>query len=155
MAQTITFQVYGTPRPGGSKTAFFNKKLGRAMVVDASGQPGKDWRTSVQAAAMEAYRGPLLQGPLDLFITFGLARPKSHYGTGRNADRLKPSAPPYPTKPPDTTKLVRALEDALTGILWRDDAQVVRQTVRKVYAAHGRRPGAVVTVETLGDFDAD
>ena len=34
---------------------------------------------------------------------------------------------------PDATKLVRAVEDALTGLVWRDDAQVVIQTVRKRY----------------------
>ncbi len=32
---------------------------------------------------------------------------------------------------PDATKLVRALEDALTRIVWKDDAQVVTQVVHK------------------------
>ena len=155
MAQTITFQVYGTPRPGGSKNAFYNKKLQRAMVVDASGQKGKDWRTYVQAAAMEAYRGPLLQGAVVLEVEFRFQRPKSHYGTGRNSDILKPSAPKYHTQKPDRTKVLRSLEDALTGVLWKDDSQVVSGLPSKSWVHKWERPGAVVTVETLGDSDAD
>ena len=150
----ITFQVIGEPKPGGSKTAFYNKKLNRAMVVDASGRPGKQWRDSVKAAAMEAYNGPLLTGPLFLRVAFRLSRPKGHFGTGRNADKLKPTAPTYPCKKPDTTKLMRSLEDALTGVLWRDDVQVVHQYANKVWADIGWRPGAYVTVEELGGDDA-
>ena len=61
------------------------------------------------------------------------ANAKGHYGTGRNADQVKASAPPHPTTKPDATKLVRAVEDALTGVIWRDDSQVVRQWASKVY----------------------
>jgi Holliday junction resolvase RusA-like endonuclease len=64
---------------------------------------------------------------------FVLARPRSHYGTGRNADRLRATAPAWPCSRPDATKLLRAVEDALTGVVWRDDGQVVVQTARKVY----------------------
>ena len=45
------------------------------------------------------------------------------------------------------TKLIRAVEDALTGIVWRDDAQVAVQKVAKVY---GDEPqGAVITIEEI------
>jgi Holliday junction resolvase RusA-like endonuclease len=66
-------------------------------------------------------------------VTFFWPRPKNHYGTGRNERVLKASARPYKTTDPDTTKLWRALEDALTGILWEDDNQVVSQLIREEY----------------------
>ena len=40
-------------------------------------------------------------------MNFRFVRPKSHYGTGRNAKKLKPSAPPHHTQKPDATKLLR------------------------------------------------
>jgi Holliday junction resolvase RusA-like endonuclease len=58
-------------------------------------------------------------------MLFVLERPKTDWGTGRNAGRLKPRAPAWPLKRPDSTKLVRAVEDALTGILWSDDSVIV------------------------------
>ena len=144
----IEFFVPGTPQPGGSKRAFFNPKTKRAQVVEAcKGNPA--WRSDVKAFALAAYDGPLIGGPLYLVVEFVMARPKGHFGSGKNAQVLKPSAPPYPTSKPDTTKLLRTLEDALTGIVWVDDAQVVRQEVFKLYA-DGRRIGAYVRVGRMG-----
>jgi Holliday junction resolvase RusA-like endonuclease len=89
---------------------------------------------------------PLLEGPLGLAVVFNITRPKGHFGTGRNAGALKDSAPYWPTVKPDATKLLRGLEDALTGVVWRDDAQVVEQAVTKRYA---EREGARVVVWEL------
>ena len=48
---------------------------------------------------------------LDLLFRF--PRPRSHFGTGRNAGQLKPSAPFYVRTRPDLDKLARAVGDAL------------------------------------------
>jgi Holliday junction resolvase RusA-like endonuclease len=48
---------------------------------------------------------------------------------------------------PDATKLWRPTEDALTGIVWRDDSQIIRQLVRKRYCGPGEVPGAEVLVD--------
>ncbi len=50
------------------------------------------------------------------------------------------------TKKPDLDKLARALKDALKGVLYHDDAQVVVLLARKVYAAETAAPCAEVTV---------
>jgi Holliday junction resolvase RusA-like endonuclease len=44
--------------------------------------------------------------------------------------------------------MLRAVEDAMTGIAWIDDAQIVRQVVTKRYAEGADKPGALVTVYT-------
>ena len=41
---------------------------------------------------------------------------------------------------PDVLKLARGVEDALTGIVWRDDAQIVNESLNKVVGAAA--PGA-------------
>ena len=144
-SQVIRFKVAGTAAPGGSKTAFVNKKTGKAIVTDAS-KKTKPWQAAVANLAVMVYDGPILTGPVKLAVTFVIARPKYHWGTGRNARKLKDSAPLHVLKSPDLTKLIRALEDALTGILWRDDCLVVSGRQDKRWAALDERPGAIVTV---------
>jgi len=141
----IKFFVPGRAASAGSKSAF-KTKAGK-VVVTAASKFTKSWMDSVKWFAMNKVgRMCLLEGPLILTITFLLGRPKNHYGTGKNAGKLKSSAPPYPMVTPDLTKMVRAVEDALTGIIWRDDKQVAEQHTRKRYAD---KPGAEILIETL------
>ncbi len=93
----------------------------------------KSWKKLVADAASERTSGHPLAGPLSVTMTFIMPRPKCHYGSGKNASKLKDSAPHYPTVKPDVLKLARAAEDALTGIVYRDDAQTVELSVRKRY----------------------
>jgi Holliday junction resolvase RusA-like endonuclease len=143
----IQFRVVGMPRPGGSKKGFFNKALGRVMIVDDC-KGNKTWRQDVKAAVLALPDRPtaLLDGCLMLDVTFYLPRPQGHYGSGRNAAQVKDGAPPFPNVKPDLTKLVRSTEDALTGILWVDDARITDQAPRKRYCEPGQPPGAEISV---------
>lgn len=149
---TITFRVYDTPRPGGSKRAFVIQPKGggrpRAVVTDDC-KGNKTWREAVKAAALEYYKGAILTGPVSVFASFVMPRPKGHYRTGANANLLRDSAPAFPAGKPDALKLMRSTEDALTGIIWRDDAQVVVMGIEKIYETQNAKPGAMITVETL------
>ena len=137
----IRFFVPGSPKPGGSKTGFYKEKLNRVLMVDAS--KNTDWKNAVRFSCQQAYSGPLLEGSLSLRITFMMSRPKSHYKKNRE---LKKDAPHYHISRPDLTKLVRSTEDALTGVLWRDDAQIASQYVVKIYA---EKPGAGIEIEKI------
>lgn len=130
------FTVFGVPQPGGSKRVFPLKlKDGRVInrVVDDNPKV-MDWRSAIVAAIEPHAHDGLCDGPLSLDVRFFLPRPKGHFG----ARGLRPSAPKWPTKKPDSTKLLRALEDALTGVLWRDDAQIVCQSVTKEFGEPAR-----------------
>lgn len=143
---SVTFTVLGRPQPAGSKRAFPIRRGGQVtgVVVTEDAKHSKPWRALVAAAANEAMEGrEPMTGPLQLDISFYVARPAGHYGSGRNRGTVRPGAPQYPMVRPDVTKLVRALEDALTHIVWRDDAQVVVQVATKHYGTPER---AVVTV---------
>lgn len=139
----VTFTVNGVAQPAGSKRGFVNHKTGRVIITDDA-KKSRPWKAQVADAAIAAMDGPLLSGPLELVVTFTVPRPKGHFGKGRNAGTVAASAPPFPTVKPDLTKLVRAVEDALTGIVWRDDAQVIAQHAFKEYGEH-----AVCKVEVL------
>jgi len=108
----------------------------------------KSWRGLVADAAMDAMKdGGLWEGALSLTARIFMVRPKSHYRIGRNAHLLKPSAPWAPHgNVGDLSKFVRAVEDAMTGVVYHDDCQIVHEQLTKLY---GERPGVQVTVEEI------
>lgn len=148
MGQSITFFVPGIPQSRGSKQAFpFRRKNGSLGVAVSDDNPkSKDWMASVAQMASEAIRGFPLQGPVGVRMTFVMPRPKHHFGTGRNAHVLKDSAPRYHSARPDRGKLQRAVEDALTGIGYLDDAQICCGPVEKIY---GQRPGVEIAITAM------
>lgn len=138
----LQFEVIGTPAPQGSK-----RHVGNGVMVESSAKV-KPWRQDVAAAARDAAESAGWTAPAGsvvVHLQFRLPRPRGHYGTGRNAGRLKPSAPTHFRKP-DLDKLVRSTLDALTTArVLGDDAQVALLTARKVYADDAP-VGASVTV---------
>lgn len=127
---TITGFVDGTPAPMGSHRAFVRGKHA-VLVNDNKGTA--PWQERVRWAFRQAYSGEPHVGLVDVVLRFEFPRPKSHYGTGKNATTIKASAPEVVTVKPDIDKLVRAVLDCGTGILWRDDSQVVTLRVAKIY----------------------
>ena len=136
MTALLQFDVFGTAQPQGSSRAFVNKKTGRAIVT--SSNPNlKDWRNLISAGAREAMQGlPPLDEPVRIAVAFYLPRPKS----------VKRDEP---TVKPDLDKLVRAILDGLTNIVYRDDAQVIEVQASKQYVNEDR-PAPVVAVTVNG-----
>ena len=128
---TCRFIVRGLPVPQGSSRAFVRGE--HAVITSASkGLPA--WRNAIATAAAGAMgERPVFVGPCIVWVTFALPRPKS--------------APRRITRPatrPDLDKLLRALLDGCTGVVWRDDAQVVQVMALKEF---GDVLGASVTIE--------
>jgi Holliday junction resolvase RusA-like endonuclease len=130
----LTFTVYGIAQPGGSKTAF-RTASGKTIVRDSNKNVG-EWKRVVSQAAglVMARRLGLFEGAVALECVFFLPRPKSHHGTRG----IRASAPAAPIGRPDALKLGRGTEDALKGIVLRDDSQVVRITCEKRYGEPAR-----------------
>lgn len=150
MTDRYDLVVYGKPQPAGSK-----RHVGNGRIVDANPN-AKSWMQEVahEAARIRDGRRPL-EGPLALEILFCVPRPRSHYGTGRNSGQLKDSAPDRPATRPDATKLTRAVEDALTGIFYRDDGQISEQHIRRMYSATPRALISVYRVPPRSDERAE
>jgi Holliday junction resolvase RusA-like endonuclease len=144
----LTIKVRDVPRPGGSKVAGFNRKTGKGFVRAASPHTAT-WRNSVLHAAILTYKGSPIDKACRVRYVFAFSRPKSHYGSGKNSQVLKPSAPEYHTKKPDLTKLIRSTEDALTGIVWKDDCQTSQYHGEKRYCEPWEHEGCIISIETL------
>ena len=160
----LTFPVAGVPVPQGSKTAQIVGKVVRiggrraviepkAILVDLADMStktlGRDrlkrWRENVRARAqVEIDRRGFgrFTGPVVLDAEFVLPRSGSHF-TSRGA--LRKGAPRFP-RLPDVSKLLRAIEDAMTGTVYDDDSQIVRAVVSKRFAAAGGTGGALIKV---------
>lgn len=140
------FTVLGVPQPGGSKRGFIIRAKGkkdRVRMEDDNEKRVKPWRNQIQIVASELMGDrPVFEGPLMLVVEFYVPRPKGHFGV----HGVRRSAPRYPTVRPDATKLLRPLEDALNGVLWKDDSQIVEQIARKRY---GDPPRAEVKVAVI------
>lgn len=139
--------VPGIPAPGGSKRAFAIKKggvyTGRTVVFDDAGQRNKDWRQACVLIADQKRPEQPFRGPLRVDFEFVMPRLKAHF---RANGSLKDGAPKWHTVKPDRTKLTRSTEDALRGIIWADDAQIVDGATTKGY---GDQPGCHITVTPL------
>jgi crossover junction endodeoxyribonuclease RusA len=134
----MDFFCAGVPVAQGSK-----RHVGGGVMVEQlkNLQP---WREALINAAHNAPSQEVFFGPVRLSVIFRFPRPKGHYGTGRNAELLKPSAPRFKTSAPDLDKLIRAVGDALTmaGTL-RDDCLIVSLEAAKIY---DELPGAKVVI---------
>ena len=140
----LAFRVNGECRPQGSKTQYpvgptcpacHRQKL---IMAESSSARLKAWRKAITEAAREAWAGrPPLDQPIELGARFLFERPKSHL---KKAGGLRKGAPMTKQDPPDLSKLVRALEDALTDAgVWSDDGRVCRY--RQMFKGYTRDPG--------------
>ena len=108
----------------------------------------KPWRQDVKHAAIE--RKPAdwnTAAPMILSVVFRFQRPKSHF----NKSGLRSSAPQHCTSASngDLDKLLRSTNDALTGILFDDDRQVVSIDATRRYCIGDEPPGAIITLTPL------
>jgi Holliday junction resolvase RusA-like endonuclease len=160
--QPIVFEVVGRPATQGSKKVVPMYQNGQPVVkIRADGKPfvvtravednprTAEWRQEVAHAAKQAYSGALLDGALILTLHFFRPRPNAHYHQKKGElGELRDDAPKYPTSKPDNAKMMRAVEDSLTGVLWVDDARIVDHHVFKRWGSYFR---VLVIVESLED----
>jgi len=122
--------VPGSPAPQGSK-----RHVGHGRMVEMSKALGP-WRERV-ALAVHGEGWPMMAGPVWVRLQFVLPRPKS---------APKRSTPPA-VKRPDLDKLQRAILDALTGIVFADDSQVICIFARKRIAEIDESPGVLIELD--------
>lgn len=148
----IFFRVFGVPAAQGSMRAINHKYTGRAILIHNKTQGLAAWRRRIADAAEKAreQKNGILEGPVQLVITFHLPKPSSRPKVLRTAKQREKWA--YPRGRPDLSKLVRAAEDAVIGVLIRDDGQIVWHVNRKIYSD---APGAEVELRLLDGTEED
>jgi len=139
--------IPGTPRPQGSLQLAVNKVTGKGFAKYSS--TTVEWRNVMYGALVDWWKKDPIDGPVNIALLFFLRRPRSHYGSGRNSDSVKESAPEYP-KGPDIDKLCRAVLDSCTDAqVWQDDSQVVSLRADKRFATREEGTGVRLFIEQL------
>tara|TARA_R100000231_G_scaffold73384_1_gene57496 strand:- start:6098 stop:6571 length:474 start_codon:yes stop_codon:yes gene_type:complete len=149
----LLIHVLGKPAPQGSK---ISTKKGYMMEASQYVAP---WRNQVVSACVDQRinEGKVITCPVKIEIDFTFFRPKSHYGTGKNKNLKKLSAPRFPTKKNtgDIDKLCRSTLDGLSvtsgGVLLEDDSLVTELIARKIYVPMQtpNRQGAWIRITQL------
>jgi Holliday junction resolvase RusA-like endonuclease len=138
--QVITFEIPGNPQALKRHRSY---RMGEGLrMVDPSAQD----KDNFLLVSMSHKPPTPFNEALHVGCTFVFPRPKGHYGTGKNAKLLKPSAPYFHTGKPDGDNLFKFIGDALEGIFWLNDSCIVKPEALKVYANDGR-PRTIITIQ--------
>lgn len=111
----VTFNVEGTPIQQGSM-----RHIGNGRMIHSNHAKVMEWRKLIVASAIKAGCVPR-DGAVKLQIIFRIKKPKT----------IKRD---LPTVPPDLDKYIRNVGDALSGVAYLDDGQVVEIQAQKVYS---------------------
>lgn len=125
--------VPGDPKTKGSWVPMQTKE---GIKFRPATKGSSKWYKDAARAIGEQWEYGMIEGPLKTRFLFLLPRKKT-------------VKRPFPTKKTDgdIDKLVRALLDAMTGIVYKDDSQVCDSSERKRYA-DGTKPGVWIYIST-------
>lgn len=108
---TLYVKAIGKGRPR------FSRKAGRAYTPEATASAEAEIRW-----LLRKHMAPCFEGPIQLLVEVQYRRPKS-----------APKSRVLPCVKPDLSNVVKLIEDAANGILFKDDAQIVSLLATKSY----------------------
>jgi len=131
--EPIRIRVYGYPlawmRPRAVRAGGFIRFFNHPKM--------EDWKRTVQAQVIPVKPATPLQGPVAITMRFHLARPAS-----------LPKRVTQHSKKPDLENCGKNLLDHLTGLIYRDDAQVCELHLFKQYSD---QPGVEIEIVELSE----
>ena len=118
--------------PKGSTHSFRHRHTGKMITKQNRSDELYEYQDFVAYLCKKA-GVKVVQGPVELNVTYYFQRPLSHFKGGDRTKGLKDSAPQHHMQTPDRDKLDRAIQDALEGIAYDNDKQVYRGTSAKLW----------------------
>ena len=140
----VSFELHGEP-VGWQRTGvrIVTPKTGKQFATIYTPSATRKYQDALAMAAKVAMRArPALEGPLELTVTAFMLVPPSWTQKKRDAAL---AGVVRPTGKPDADNFLKQI-DALKGVVWKDDAQVVDARIIKRY---DERPRLRVEVKTL------
>ena len=139
--KTINFTIPSIPVAQPRQRHRVITSGGKAFATNytPSKHPVTDFKASCKMSAAMAYCGPPLDCPITMDVVFVFPRPanvRKKDGTGRL---------PHTGKP-DRDNVMKSLQDALEGILFRNDSLIYDGRVTKFKAAADEQPHVEVVI---------
>ena len=139
----LQFKVPGDPVGKGRPR--FVRATGRTYTPEKT----ERYENLVKLAFIKEYPDVTpIDGPISVEMVANFSVPKSW---SKKKQALAIAGVLRPTKKPDTDNIAK-IKDALNGIAWRDDAQVVEEVISKYYA---EVPSLTIIIETLGEEETE
>ena len=128
--QELKFEIPGSPIGQGRPK--FSTINGHAVAYDP--EKSRNYKAYVKLLATQAMKDSgftMIEGPccLDIMAFFEVPKSKSKKFKERALLGLE-----RPTKKPDIDNIVKALQDALNGLAYKDDSSIVFLSVAKCYS---------------------
>ena len=119
---------------------------GRPQNYTPTDSPVNSFKATARMAWASASQAAPLSGPVALYATFILAKPKGRNRGPSKGERI------WCDRKPDLDNLLKSLMDALTGLAWEDDKQIVDLRSTKLYADKDESPHVDVCVMAANDL---
>ena len=130
---SIAFTIPGEPKPWRAPKVVRRGNFHAAV----SPQAMKDAQANARMFAAQAMGdAPPLTGPVE--VTIRAYRAKGMKSLSKKRQRMAEAGEIRPTTRPDASNIGKLCEDALTGVCYVDDSQVVRLVVEKWYSSAPR-----------------
>lgn len=138
MSDVISFEIPGQPVGKGRPRA---ARMGRNIRLYTP-EKTASYESLVRMAGYQAMAGRQpLEGPVNVTMVLECQIPKSW---SRKRQEAAIALRELPTTKPDVDNCVKAIFDAINGVVWVDDCQVTGLSLRKIYST---TPRAVVLVQ--------
>lgn len=90
-----------------------------------------NYKSAVRLSAQSQYKGELIDTPIEVECRFYFSPPKSY--TKTKLKQISSKQMLY-TKKPDVDNLFKGVTDALNGVIYKDDSQIIKATMYKEYS---------------------
>ncbi|WP_100408293.1 RusA family crossover junction endodeoxyribonuclease [Bacillus solitudinis] len=136
MASNIRFTIDGEPVAQG------RPRFGKGKVYDP--EKSRNFKQYVKLVASQHKPEKPIEGQIQLMVEIYRSIPKSMPKYKRE---LIKDMKVRPVTKPDVDNYIKAIKDALNGVIWRDDSQVVTLVVSKWYSENPRVEVNVIELE--------
>ena len=144
--QPLCFVVPGMPVAKGRHRTATRVIDGEVLTRHYTPKTTVDYQRCTALFARQAMRGrALINAPVLLALSI-VVPPAKTWPKAKRAKAMTGRL--LPTKKPDLSNVLKAIEDALNGVVWHDDVQVVGVIACKRF---GAEPGVVVSVTPLAE----
>ena len=129
LINVVRCNIPGIPRGKARARTFYNKNMGKMQSITP--KTTVNYENLVKLCYRAQQNKYFTESPLEIVITAHFEIPKS---TSKKDRELIKKNQLYPTKKPDADNIAKIICDALNGVAYNDDKQIVKLTVKKDYA---------------------
>ena len=134
MSKMLKFEIPGSPIGQGRPK--FSTINGHAKAYDP--EKSRNYKAYVRLLATQAMKASgftMIEGPcsIEIFAFFEVPKSKSKKFREAALNGLE-----RPTKKPDLSNIVKGIEDALNGLVYKDDSSIVSLKIQKYYSEFPR-----------------